>query len=261
MRRSWSSAIVRIISAILALSSTSVTAVTSMPAAASRLPYETSQASRKKRAETKARVTRAAIIEAQRRLAELGYWIEGIDGKWNVSSRHALIAFQKVEGRLRIGRLTIAELRALNLATRPSPREKGFAHIEVDLKRQVLFMVDADGTVSKILPVSTGNGNMFEIEGETQPAITPPGRFRIYRKLPGMRKSPLGDLYYPNYFLGGIAIHGNGSVPATPASHGCIRIPMFAAKEFSDITPLGLPVIVYSVESATGVQAPQIRDR
>jgi lipoprotein-anchoring transpeptidase ErfK/SrfK len=162
-----------------------------------------------------------------------------------VASKHGLIAFQKVEGRPRTGRLTVAELRALNAASRPVPREKGFAHIEVDLKRQVLFMVDEGGTVSKVLPVSTGNGKMFEIEGETQPAITPPGRFRIYRKLSGMRKSPLGDLYYPNYFLGGIAIHGNGAVPTTPASHGCIRIPMFAAKEFSAITPIGLQVIVY----------------
>ena len=207
-----------------------------------------------KKPETKSRITRASVAEAQRRLAELGYWIQGTDGKWNVASRHGLIAFQKVEGRPRTGRLTVAELRALNAASRPSPREKGFAHIEVDLKRQVLFMVDEDGTVSKILPVSTGNGKMFEIEGETQPAITPAGRFRIYRKLPGMRKSPLGDLYYPNYFLGGIAIHGNGSVPATPASHGCVRIPMFAAQEFSEITPIGLQVIVYGADSAENSQ-------
>lgn len=191
------------------------------------------------------------IAEAQRRLTELGYWIAGTDGKWNEASRHGLIAFQKVEGRPRTGRFTVAELRALNAASRPSPRETGFAHIEVDLQRQVLFMVEEDGTVSKVLPVSTGNGKMFEIEGDTLPAVTPPGRFRIYRKLAGMRKSPLGLLYYPNYILGGIAIHGNGSVPATPASHGCIRIPMFAAKEFSAITPIGLQVIVYSAGPAT----------
>jgi len=240
----------RLIGIFLILCATAV----AEPTSTNGLSSSTKQPSKSKRPDSALRITRTTIAEAQKRLTELGYWIARTDGRWDVASRHGLIAFQKVEGRPRTGRLTIAELRALNAASRPSPREKGFAHIEVDLKRQVLFMVDEDGTVSKILPVSTGNGKMFEIEGETQPAITPAGRFRIYRKLPGMRKSPLGDLYYPNYFLGGIAIHGNGAVPSTPASHGCVRIPMFAAKEFSDITPIGLQVIVYSADSATSSQ-------
>lgn len=244
------------ISAALPLVTISMMTITNLSVSASGLPYETTQTSRRKKPDTRTQLTRAMIIEAQQRLADLGYWIEGTDGKWNAASRHGLIAFQKVEGRPRTGKLTVAELQALNAASRPIPRETGFAHIEVDLKRQVLFMVDAGGTVSKILPVSTGNGKMFEIEGDTLPAVTPPGRFRIYNKLPGMRRSPLGLLYYPNYILGGIAIHGNGSVPATPASHGCIRIPMFAAEEFSEITPLGLQVIVYPAGSSTNSQDP-----
>ena len=193
----------------------------------------------------KTRVTPQMTREAQQRLIDLGYWITAADGKWGDSSRHGLIAFQKVERRVRTGRLSVDELQALRTASRPSPREGGFAHIEVDLKRQVLFVVDADGTVSRVLPVSTANGKLFEIEGETDRAVTPVGRFRVYRKLDGWRKSPLGLLYYPSYLVGGIAIHGNPSVPAQPASHGCIRIPMFAAKEFSDMTPIGTQVIVH----------------
>jgi N-acetylmuramoyl-L-alanine amidase len=193
----------------------------------------------------RARITSQMIAEAQRRLLDLGYWIRGADGKWGDSSRHGLIAFQKVERRARTGKLSLSELHALKTAARPAPRERGFAHIEVDLRRQVLFMVDADGTVSKILPVSSGNGKPFEIEGEMDVAVTPVGRFKIYRKLPGWRKSPLGLLYYPSYIVGGIAIHGNPSVPAQPASHGCIRIPMFASEEFSELTPVGTQVIVY----------------
>jgi len=42
-----------------------------------------------------------------------------------------------------------------------------------------------------------------------------------------------------------VAIHGNPSVPARPASHGCIRIPMFASREFSEIADIGMVVIVY----------------
>lgn len=190
-------------------------------------------------------ITREMLIEAQQRLADLGYWIGKADGKWGEASRHGLVAFQKVEGRPRTGKLTLSELHALRTATRPLPRERGFAHIEVDLNRQVLFVVDGAGTVSKILPVSTGDGKEFTLEGYTQPAVTPPGRFRVYRKVPGWRKSKLGLLYYPSYIVGGIAIHGNPAVPAEPASHGCVRIPMFAAKDLSDMTPLGAEVIVH----------------
>ena len=190
-------------------------------------------------------VTRQMILEAQQKLIALGYWIGEADGKWGEGSRHGLIAFQKVEGRSRTGKLTRIESQALAAATRPSPRETGAAHIEVDLTRQVLFLVDASGTVTRILPVSSGNGRLFTVDGYTQPAITPTGRFQVYRKLVGWRKSKLGLLYYPSYIVGGIAIHGNPAVPSRAASHGCIRIPMFAAKEFSDLIPIGTQVIVY----------------
>jgi hypothetical protein len=198
------------------------------------------------------------ITEAQQRLIDLGYWIGEADGKWSGASRHGLIAFQKVERRARTGKLTPDELQALRSAARPAPHEHGFVHVEIDLARQVLFIVDAEGIVSKILPVSTGNGKMFTSEGWTRPAITPAGRFRVYRKLVGWRKSALGLLYYPSYIVGGIAIHGNPSVPAEPASHGCIRIPMFAAEEFSKMTPIGTQVIVYdgSAQASQSVTPP-----
>jgi lipoprotein-anchoring transpeptidase ErfK/SrfK len=130
----------------------------------------------------------------------------------------------------------------------PSPallRETGHAHVEVDLSRQRLFVVDASGHVVKTLPVSSGSGKWFTSEGRTRRAITPRGRFTVVRKIAGWRESPLGMLYYPNYITEGIAIHGSPSVPSRPASHGCIRIPMSAAKEFSHLTPIGTVVVVY----------------
>jgi hypothetical protein len=205
------------------------------------------------------RITPEMISEAQQRLIDLGYWIGEADGKWGETSRHGLIAFQKVERRARTARLTPDELQTLRAASRPSAREGGFAHIEVDLKRQVLFVIDDAGTVSKILPVSTASGQLFTNEGDAEKAVTPVGRFRVYSKLVGWRKSDFGLLYYPNYIVGGIAIHGNPSVPAEPASHGCIRIPMFAAEAFSVMTPIGTQVIVYdgSVPAAQTVAPPQ----
>jgi lipoprotein-anchoring transpeptidase ErfK/SrfK len=126
-----------------------------------------------------------------------------------------------------------------------APLETGYAHVEINLSRQRLLIVDESGRVVKTLPVSTGSGKWFTSEGITRRAITPTGRFTVYRKIEGWRKSPLGMLYYPNYIVDGVAIHGSRSVPSRPASHGCIRIPMSDAREFSEMTPIGTVVFVY----------------
>lgn len=192
-----------------------------------------------------ARPTKEEVTEAERRLGELGYWPGEADGIWDLLSRHALVAFQKVEGRERTGRLTRAEVHALRVARRPTPLEGGPMHVEIDIRRQVLFVVDDAGTVVRVLPVSTGSEGSYYDQGKWQRAHTPRGRFAVGRKIAGWRRSTLGLLYYPCYFSGGHAIHGSPSVPAYPASHGCVRIPMFAAKEFSEMVAVGTLVIVH----------------
>jgi peptidoglycan hydrolase-like protein with peptidoglycan-binding domain len=176
----------------------------------------------------------------------MGYWTGSANGVFDPEDRAALVAFQKEAGLEKTGRLSFTALEALRSAAPPKPIESGYPHVEVDLRKQILFFVDADGGVSRILPVSTGSGKLFTSRGRTRRAITPTGRFTVDRKIAGWRKSPLGLLYYPNYINDGVAIHGNPSVPASPVSHGCIRIPMFAAKDFSQLTPIGTPVIVHS---------------
>lgn len=190
-------------------------------------------------------ITRDEVQEAEQLLAGLGYWTGPIDGVLDSASRHALIAFQKVESRKRSGRLTRAELEALRSAGLPEPRDNTYAHVEVDLTRQVLMIVDEHGTVTKVLPVCTGNEKLYNDRGITKRAHTPRGRFIVTRKINGLRISSLGALYYPCYIVNGIAIHGSPSIAAYPASHGCIRIPMFAAKAFHDLTPVGTIVVVY----------------
>ncbi|HVF89517.1 MAG TPA: L,D-transpeptidase family protein [Blastocatellia bacterium] len=190
-------------------------------------------------------ISASTIREIEQALSDLGYWTGPVDGKWDEGSRHALIAFQKVELRNVTGRPSEKTLAILGSAARPEAREGGEAHIEIDLSRQVLFMVDGSGQVSKVLPVSTGSGEEFTSEGWTRSAITPEGRFKVSRKIEGWRESPLGMIYYPVYFLGGIAIHGYPSVPVRPASHGCVRIPMFAAKEFNETVAVGTRVIIH----------------
>ena len=81
--------------------------------------------------------------------------------------------------------------------------------------------------------------------GQMHRARTPTGTFKVLRKIKGWRLSSLGLLYYPSYIVNGIAVHGSLSIPTRPASHGCIRVPLFAAKELSSLMPLGMEVLIY----------------
>src|SRR2546425_531498 len=110
-------------------------------------------------------LTRAETREAERRLSDLGYWTGAIDGVFDPATRSALIAFQKWQGRRITGQLTLDELVAIRTSAPPTAREDGYAHVEVDLDRQVLMLVNDQGGV-RVLPVATGNDKPFVDEGQ-----------------------------------------------------------------------------------------------
>jgi hypothetical protein len=204
----------------------------------------------------KATLTKDEIRQAEQWLADLGFWTGPIDGVWDSSTRHALVAFQKLQKARATGKLTRAEWNALSGAAPIRPRHALGPHLEVDIARQVLFMVDAEGKVGNILPISSGSGKRFYENGypETH-AITPCARLEVYSKASGWKTSPLGQMHNPLYIVGGIAIHGSEDVPPYPASHGCIRIPMFASHRLTKMVPKGTPVYVYGCKEEKG--APQ----
>jgi len=118
--------------------------------------------------------------------------------------------------------------RQLMRAGVPRARYPG-SHIEISKGRQVLYAVE-NGQVRLVVHVSTGaTGN------------TPLGHFHIYRKVIGWD----WVLWYPMYFKGGFAIHGYPSVPAYPASHGCVRIPMWIAPTLYAMHSQGTTVVVH----------------
>jgi len=211
----------------------------------------------------RASLTRAEIIEAERRLTELGYWTGPVDGRLDEGTASALIAFQKWEGREITGKLTLQELEAIRNGVAPKPKDLGYEHVEVDVDRQVLMLVNEQGAV-RVLPVSTGNDKQFMDQGQMSVAYTPRGRFVVYDKTYGWENGDLGSVYYANYISGGVAIHGYLTVPATPASHGCIRIPMFAAREVSRLLPVGTIVLVYDkvsfVSAKDWIKNPKLKD-
>ena len=186
-----------------------------------------------------------AVAALQQRLVDLGYWMGEPDGTYGQLTRQAVMAFQKVEGLSRDGVAGPVTQERLTSAGRPSPR--GGGGIEIDLERQVIFVVSG-GRVTWTLNTSTGNGEAYTSStgGEAQ-AVTPPGEFRVEREIDGLREAPLGTLYRPKYFNGGIAVHGSGSIPAFPASHGCARVTNAAMDLLwsSGAMPIGTPVSVY----------------
>jgi hypothetical protein len=190
-------------------------------------------------------LTRAEMKAAEGRLAEMSYATGPVDGVIDDLTRNALIVFQKWEDRRVTGRLSREDFDVIMSADAPRAKDTGYKHVEVDLDRQLLLLTDDNGAVMKILPVSSGSNKQYREKTMSGLAYTPKGRFRIEAKISGWRKSPLGLLYYPNYFSGGLAIHGNPSVPQTPQSHGCIRIPMSAAVEMSRLLPIGTIVLIY----------------
>jgi peptidoglycan hydrolase-like protein with peptidoglycan-binding domain len=208
----------------------------------------TNHEKRKKHVSSKS-LTSDEVKEAEQRLSELGYRAGTADGVVDNATRNALLLFQKWERRKLTGRLSRSEFEAIMNASGPAAKDSGYKHVEVNLDRQLLVLTDDEGALKKLLPVSTGSNKRYKAKGMRGLAYTPRGRFRIYAKLSGWRKSALGLLYYPNYFSDGLAIHGNPSVPRTPQSHGCIRIPMSAAAAISRELPVGTIVLIYDKQS------------
>ena len=187
-----------------------------------------------------------AVLHLEQRLDALRYDVGAVDGVFDRTTAYAVTAFQKVQGLARTGKASEDVVAAITgaVGTPPPLRPDGGPdRVEVDLARQVLFLY-RDATLAKILPVSSGNNRRFCSEGWCRKAVTPTGSFTVYRQGRPVEKGPLGVLYRPQYFNGGIAIHGSPSVPASPASHGCIRIPMNASQWFPGQVAVGTPVFV-----------------
>jgi peptidoglycan hydrolase-like protein with peptidoglycan-binding domain len=188
----------------------------------------------------------------EEKLAAMHYDVGKVDGYYDSMTVNAVIAFQKVEGMSRTGRATDDVVARAQTASAPATMVPGggSTHVEVDIKRQVLLLF-VDNSLYRVLPVSTGSGKRYCVDGECAYANTPGGSFRVTWRVHGWHTSRLGKLYNPLFFNGGIAIHGSLSVPTYPASHGCVRIPMAPAEWFPSLVPKETPVYVLN-----GVTAP-----
>lgn len=194
--------------------------------------------------ELKAGSTGYGVRLLQRRLAEQGFRPGPVDGRFGEALQAAVIAFEKAHGFPRDGmfRSTYWVLfdEPIQLEASADPDR-----VEVDLDRQVLFLIE-NQAVTSVLPISSGSGGTYRGRGGgISRARTPEGAFSFYRHVEGWRISYLGGLYEPYYFRGGYAIHGSSSVPTYPASHGCVRVRIPDMTYLLGQLELGMPVFVY----------------
>lgn len=177
----------------------------------------------------------------QRALEDAGYPVGTVDGRNGPRTEQGLCAYRALNG-LSGGRspATAAQRRrALQALRLPQPTASlpravwGKARaIVVNQTCQTAFLV-LGGRVVKVIPVSTGGHYQFfdQYNGQYEWADTPRGLFRLTWKQPGKVTSNEvnGVMYYPWFFHGGAAVHGEAdpsAVPPYPASHGCVRMQM-----------------------------------
>jgi lipoprotein-anchoring transpeptidase ErfK/SrfK len=191
------------------------------------------------------------LAHVQQVLRDTGFYRGDIDGRRSRTLDAAIIAFHKATDRERDAEWSIADEVAAgrwrpDVPDRPEEPDR----VEVDLDRQVLYLF-LDGTLEAALPISSGNGRPYRhpYGYRVDAAITPEGDFTFVRHIDGLRRAPLGVLYRPWYFKGGFAVHGSPSVPAWPASHGCIRVTNRDADFLAGALEIGMPIHVWSEDT------------
>jgi peptidoglycan hydrolase-like protein with peptidoglycan-binding domain len=188
------------------------------------------------------------VGDLQQRLKDLGYFVTSVDNAYGGETQQAIFALQKAGGLYRDGVVGDATQRAADDGLVPQAQTSSGKVLEIDIDRQLVLAVE-DGSVVKVINASSGNGETYDAKGATYTAYTPRGSFAVYREVNAMHSSSLelGDMWRPKFFTGGIAVHGSASVPAFPASHGCVRVSNSAMNWIWDTwgAPSGTPVVVY----------------
>ncbi len=163
------------------------------------------------------------------------HYVVSLSGVFDEGTGRALIAFRKMTGLARV------PYAGTQVFSRLAHGGGGFhvrypgdgRHVEGDLTRQVLALIEPGGHVHALYTMSSGK--------PSTPTVI--GRFRVYLKTPGVNSEGMVD---SNYFIRGYAIHGYPEVPTYAASHGCLRVPIPNAPAIFAWVGEGTPVDVYN---------------
>ncbi|CAN5616942.1 hypothetical protein BH10ACT2_BH10ACT2_09250 [soil metagenome] len=221
-----------------------------------------------------------AVVALQQRLTNLGFAPGPADGTFGRATQQALWAFEKLilgtPPDAATGVLTNEMWQTMQdpIAIQPL-REvgEGKTHMEIFLDKQVAIVFTNDLPIL-VTHISSGSNQKwceiakYDTDEFGQPLAvpiekdicgfskTPGGVFKFYRRVEGKRVGALGSMWNPVYFNYGIAVHGASNVPLTPASHGCVRIPMDIADYFPSLVSNGDKVYVWD-----GVKEPEAQTK
>ena len=178
------------------------------------------------------------LADVQRRLIQLKYLPSGaVTGKADYRTSQALMAFQAWNGLSRDGVAGVQTRKKLATASVPTPRpvSAGGHYVQVYRSLGVALCVD-NGTLVRAVHCSTGKPGY----------ATTPGVWTVYLKsLRFWSQQYSSWMPYASFFHNGEGLHGYGDVPAYPASHGCVRLPMPEAPWVYQFAYSGSTVFVY----------------
>ncbi len=196
-----------------------------------------------------------SVADLQSRLKAKGFYRGPVDGINGAQTQQAVMAFRKEVGAARTFSWSSSlDSQLANYARPwvPFRMDSALDRVEVNLTRQVMYLFKG-GTIHQIFPISSGNGLPYKNSfGSFNNGNTPTGNFKIQRHIRGERISYLGFLWNPWYFHDGYALHGSSSVPAHPASHGCVRLTMWDSDWLETQLAVGMPVHVWHEPSGVG---------
>lgn len=224
-----------------------------------------------------------AVAALQQRLVDLRFDPGPVDGYYGASTQAAVWAYEKLvlrRGPSEVtGQVTPAEWSAMQVDPTIAPLRPGATrvHVEVYLPSQVAVVFEANEPLL-ITHISSGDGTAWSelvsvdpgtsANPGTEPVstlvsgtgVTPSGTFTVaaaYTAGDGWRTGALGRMFHPISFAGDdMAIHGAADVPARPASHGTIRVPMHVAEYLPELLSAGDEIIVADATEPSRVPTP-----
>ena len=180
----------------------------------------------------------ATMADVQRRLVQLKFLpSSAVTGKADYRTSQALMAFQAWNGLARDGVAGLQTRLKLSKASVPKPRPEGASghYVEVYRSLGVALCID-NGTLVRAVHCSTGRPGLE----------TTAGTWNVYLKsLRFYSKEYDSWMPYASFFHNGEGLHGYDDVPAYPASHGCVRLPMPEAPWVYDFAYMGATVYVF----------------
>ncbi len=168
-------------------------------------------------------------------LSRLRFRVPNLGSTFTSQVADAVVAFQKAYGLSRTYVFDADDWKKLETANVIKARYASpSTHLEVDKGRQIAMVVK-NGAPYGIIAISSGaTGN------------TPSGTFHIFIKSLWAPSNYDSLLFRSMGFYKDFAMHGYSPVPPYPASHGCVREPMWVAQWMYDQSWVGETVYLYN---------------